>query len=110
MTWQLRLDDLARSSSPRTDDVTDELLARQCTRCGAVGTHYLTCPGLRLPPGYRLIDDREPERVRSLPADHHAGHRAEPYLTDPIGPVFQPEPGKRRGGPDHPDWPVPPRH
>lgn len=31
-----------------------ELPIEQCTRCGAVGTHYLTCPGLRLPPGYRL--------------------------------------------------------
>ena len=31
-----------------------EVSAPQCTRCGAVGTHYLTCPGLRLPPGYRL--------------------------------------------------------
>jgi hypothetical protein len=29
---------------------------RQCARCGAVGTHYLTCPDLRLPPGYRLGD------------------------------------------------------
>ena len=29
---------------------------RQCARCGAVGTHYLTCPGLRLPSGYRLVD------------------------------------------------------
>jgi hypothetical protein len=28
--------------------------AGQCTRCGAVGTHYLTCPSLRLPPGYWL--------------------------------------------------------
>ncbi len=27
---------------------------RHCLRCGAVGTHYLTCPGLRLPLGYRL--------------------------------------------------------
>jgi hypothetical protein len=27
---------------------------RRCARCGAVGTHYLTCPGLRLPSGYRL--------------------------------------------------------
>ena len=25
-----------------------------CRRCGAVGTHYLTCPSLRLPAGYRL--------------------------------------------------------
>jgi len=31
--------------------------AAHCTRCGAVGTHYLTCPGLRLPPGYRLSGD-----------------------------------------------------
>ncbi len=38
-------------------DRPDELLARQCTRCGAVGTHYLTCPILRLPSGYRLTDD-----------------------------------------------------
>ena len=29
---------------------------RQCARCGAVGTHYLTCPCLRLPSGYRLFD------------------------------------------------------
>jgi hypothetical protein len=29
---------------------------RRCARCGAVGTHYLTCPGLRLPMGYRLFD------------------------------------------------------
>jgi len=28
----------------------------RCARCGAVGTHYLTCPGLRLPSGYRLFD------------------------------------------------------
>jgi hypothetical protein len=41
-----------------------ELRARQCTRCGAVGTHYLTCPGLRLPPGYRLSADPGPERGR----------------------------------------------
>jgi hypothetical protein len=35
----------------------NELLAAQCTRCGAVGTHYLTCPSLRLPSGYRLSQD-----------------------------------------------------
>jgi hypothetical protein len=29
--------------------------ARQCIRCGAIGTHFLTCPSLRLPPGYRLM-------------------------------------------------------
>ena len=33
-----------------------ELLARQCMRCGAVGTHYLTCPNLRLPSDYRLSE------------------------------------------------------
>ena len=40
----------------------DELLPRQCGRCGAVGTHYLTCPRLRLPSGYRLSDDPESTR------------------------------------------------
>jgi hypothetical protein len=34
---------------------------RQCARCGGVGTHYLTCPALRLPQGYRIGDpDRRP--------------------------------------------------
>jgi hypothetical protein len=37
-----------------------ELLAGHCIRCGAVGTHYLTCPGLRLPSGYRLSEDPGP--------------------------------------------------
>ena len=45
-----------------------ELLARSCMRCGAIGTHYLTCPGLRLPPGYRLSEDRKPECGCGLPA------------------------------------------
>ena len=31
--------------------------ARQCARCGALGTHYLTCPVLRLPRGYRFGQD-----------------------------------------------------
>ena len=31
--------------------------ARQCARCGALGTHYLTCPILRLPRGYRFSED-----------------------------------------------------
>ena len=31
--------------------------ARQCARCGALGTHYLTCPLLRLPRGYRVSQD-----------------------------------------------------
>jgi hypothetical protein len=35
---------------------------RQCGRCGGVGTHYLTCPALRLPKGYR-INDRIGDRI-----------------------------------------------
>ena len=38
-----------------------ELLAGHCIRCGAAGTHYLTCPSLRLPSGYRLSEDPGPE-------------------------------------------------
>ena len=38
------------------------LPGKQCARCGAVGTHYLTCPGLRLPSGYRLGDAPGPEK------------------------------------------------
>ena len=37
---------------------------RRCARCGAVGTHYLTCPGLRLPSGYRIGDAPGPEAPR----------------------------------------------
>jgi hypothetical protein len=32
--------------------------ARECARCGALGTHYLTCPILRVPRGYRFGQDR----------------------------------------------------
>jgi hypothetical protein len=32
-----------------------------CTRCAAVGTHYLTCPTLQLPPGYTISNDPCPE-------------------------------------------------
>jgi hypothetical protein len=42
--------------------------ARQCGRCGALGTHYLTCPSLRLPPGYRLTPDLGPRCLCGLPA------------------------------------------
>jgi hypothetical protein len=45
-----------------------ELLAGHCIRCGAVGTHYLTCPSLRLPSGYRLSKDPGPECRCGLPA------------------------------------------
>ena len=42
-------------------DRPDEPPERRCVRCGAVGTHYLTCPDLRLPSGFRLA--REGERT-----------------------------------------------
>jgi hypothetical protein len=45
-----------------------ELPGSQCIRCGAIGTHYLTCPGLRLPPGYRLSGAPGPECGCGLPA------------------------------------------
>jgi hypothetical protein len=32
----------------------DDLPERRCVRCGAVGTHYLTCPDLRLPSDFRF--------------------------------------------------------
>ena len=75
--------------------------ARQCTLCGAISTHYLTCPSLLLPPGYRLSGDPEPER---------AGRRGQHGITRQASLV----PGRYRkgppGGPDHPDWPRPPQH
>ena len=85
---------------------TDEPPERRCARCGAVGTHYLTCPGLRLPPGYRLSEDREAECGCGLPA----ASCGELCVTGRIGPGFRPGSGMSRGGPDHPDWPRPPRH
>jgi hypothetical protein len=54
---------------------------RECTRCGGVGTHYLTCARLQLPSGYRFIDDDRPPAVPRRPSS----------------------------GPDHPDWPRPPQ-
>ena len=45
-----------------------ERLAGQCIRCGAVGTHDLTCPNLRLPSGYRLGEGPRPECRCGLPA------------------------------------------
>jgi hypothetical protein len=45
-----------------------ELQGRPCIRCGAVGTHYLTCLSLRLPSGYRLSEDPGPKCGCDLPA------------------------------------------
>ena len=101
-----------------------------CTRCGASGTHYLTCPSLRLPPGYRLTSDPAPRCLCGLPAgrcgvcsrlwlswraDQQAGQRAEDRqahdraATGPgAGLITGGRPGRLCGGPDHPDWPRPP--
>jgi hypothetical protein len=76
------------------DPVASPRRARRCARCGAAGTHYLTCPGLRLPPGYRLSE---------------AGRPGEPPVTRRLGPGSRPAAGRPGGGPDHPDWPCPPR-
>jgi hypothetical protein len=97
-----------------------------CPRCGASGTHYLTCPSLRLPPGYRLTPD--PARCRcGLPAgtcavcsrpwlSWRAGQRAgdrRAHDRGAPGPgadlITGGRPGGLCGGPDHPDWPLPPR-
>jgi hypothetical protein len=102
-----------------------------CTRCGASGTHYLTCPTLRLPPGYRLSPDPAPRCLCGLPAgtcavcsrrwlswraDQQAGQRAgyrraqdraAPRPT--AGLITGGRQGRPRSGPDHPDWPLPPR-
>jgi hypothetical protein len=69
---------------------------RQCSRCGAVDTHYLTCPSLRLPAGYRLSQD--PVAYRA----DHGGEQSAGYRAGLVS-------GRCRraapGGPDHPDWP-----
>jgi hypothetical protein len=71
-----------------------ERQARRCSRCGAVGTHYLTCPCLRLPRGYRLSE---------------AGPSGEPSVSGQISPGPRSAARRPGGGPDHPDWPCPPR-
>jgi hypothetical protein len=58
---------------PGTDARGPDQSPAPCTRCGAVGTHYLTCPGLRLPPGYRLSAD---PGLESGPERAPAGRRA----------------------------------
>ena len=63
MTGQSGLPDPASPEErpQATPGRTGEVVGRQCIGCGAVGTHYLTCPGLRLPSGYRLTDDPGPQ-------------------------------------------------
>jgi len=87
-------DSAPREGDQRAPARTGRRSARRCARCSAVGTHYLTCPGLRLPPGYRLSE---------------AAHPGEPPATGRPGPGSRPAAGRPGGGPDHPDWPCPPR-
>jgi hypothetical protein len=49
---------------PDQPDQAGQVPVRQCGRCGGVGTHYLTCPALKLPPGYRISDSRAERRAR----------------------------------------------
>lgn len=56
---------------------------QRCTSCAAVGTYYLTCASLRLPPGYRINSD--PDRGRSPRKNRSRGPsvraRLPPLLT-----------------------------
>ena len=58
-----------------------------CPRCSGVHIHYLTCPSLRLPPGHHF--SAAPEL------------QAEGFVPARIA--------RSASGPDHPDWPGPPR-
>lgn len=82
---------------------------RLCPRCGAAGTHFLNCPTLRLPAGYRISrapgsgpgpaapdGDPGPAPGSSGRPGRRAGHRGEQRIAP-------------RGGPEHPAWPRPPR-
>jgi hypothetical protein len=93
-----------RGTITRESDLStraDEVLAHQCVRCGAVSTHYLTCPSLQLPTGYRLSEDPG----RSAPVS--AGQQRVTYRASLALGRYR---GGPTGGPDHPDWPRPPQH
>ena len=47
-----------RPEGQETQPDEADVPVRQCGRCGGVGTHYLTCPALKLPPGYRISESR----------------------------------------------------
>jgi hypothetical protein len=96
ISWPLPAQDTPRVGSARAHELT-----AQCTRCGAVGTHYLTCPSLRLPAGHRLHEDLDPEG-----ADHRGERRGIDQASRISGGYRDSQPG----GPDHPDWPHRPRH
>jgi hypothetical protein len=96
ISWPVPAGDAPEAGPARADQ-----LAWPCTRCGAAGTHYLTCPSLRLPAGYRLSQDLGPDR-----ADGHSERPGTGQASRVSGPYRDGQPG----GPDHPDWPSPPRH
>jgi hypothetical protein len=50
--------DPAGDAGPSAQD--NEPRAQLCPRCGALGTHYLTCTSLQLPAGYRFGRDAGP--------------------------------------------------
>lgn len=54
---------LPEGQETQPDEV--DVPVRQCGRCGGVGTHYLTCPALKLPPGYRISESRAREEIRA---------------------------------------------
>jgi hypothetical protein len=59
-----------------------------CPKCSGVHIHYLTCPSLRLPPGHHFSADPE--------------LRAEGFVLA--------RSARSASGPNHPDWPDPPRN
>jgi hypothetical protein len=102
-----------------------------CTRCGASGTHYLTCPSLLLPSGYRFTPDPAPRCLCGLPVgtcgacsqlwlswpaeqqvEQRAQYRRARDRAAPrprAGLITGGRPGRLCSGPDHPDWPEQPR-
>jgi hypothetical protein len=60
--------------------------ARQCTRCGGLGTHYLTCPILRLP-GFRPGTARASARPASCPSIRDASQIVQTRAVVRVVPV-----------------------
>jgi hypothetical protein len=93
-----------------------ELPSGQCTRCGAVGTHYLTCPSLRLPAGHRLGGAPRLEGWGEMPGEGRilAGHRTDDYFVSLYDYMLcrRTERGTQclTPGPEGPAWPASSRH
>ena len=69
-------------TAPRPEGAEEQAPeTRQCGRCGGVGTHYLTCPALRLPKGYRIndrINDRASDRINDRLSDQINDRMSDP--------------------------------